>query len=244
MNYQTLFYSDAAPRVLDVKDRKRVARQIMGVINAYTDFKTEPLACLDVGSSSGVISYHLAKYFNRVEAIDVDKKAIDTAKKVYKRKNLKFLVMDAEKMSYRRALFDVVVLNQVYSFVQSDVCLMNEVWRVLRKGGICFFSARNKFAIIEGQYNYPFLSWLPKSVSNFIVRFFRLGSQFIGNYRSYSELKDLVKRFKVYDYTLEIIKDPEKFGFSKLRVFSKVASFIPLRLFYPFIPNYIWILEK
>lgn len=244
MKHQALFYSDAAPRVLIVKDRKRVARQIMGVINAYTDCKTGSLICLDIGSSTGVISYYLAKYFNRVEAIDVDKKAIDRAEKVYKRKNLRFLVMDAERMNYRKGSFDVVVLNQVYSFVENDVRLMNEVWRVLRKGGICFFSARNKFAIIEGQYNFPFLSWLPRRISNFIVKFFHLGNQFVGNYRSYSELRDLVKRFKVCDYTLKIIKDPEKFGFSKLRTFSKVALFVPLRLLYSFIPNYIWILQK
>ena len=59
-------------------------------------------------------------------------------------------------------------------------------------------------------------------------------------------LRRLAKEFSVFDYTIEIIKNPEKY-FMEYRVNRKWISKIPRILFIAllyFMPNYNWILEK
>jgi SAM-dependent methyltransferase len=121
---------------------------------------------------------------------------------------------------------------------------MSEIYRLLKPGGVCYFGARNKYAIIEPQYNLPFLSWLPKIIANKLVVLTNRGQEFVGDYRSYYGLRKLVEKFEIHDFTLKILADPGKYNFVKLSKYKKVLKFIPFRFVTPFIPNYIWILEK
>ncbi len=241
---QEPYYSDEVPKIFGVRDRLRVAHQILKVLSIHKKNELAKLKCLDVGSSSGVIANELSKYFETVDAIDVDKKAIKRANIKYNKKNLKFLEMDAQKTTFADSSFDVIILNQVYEFVDDDNKLLNEIYRLLRKGGICYFGARNKFAVIEAQYDIPFLSWIPKLIADVIVRQTKKGTKFIGKYRSYHGLKKLVSHFKIHDYTLKIIRNPILYGFNHLAKISKFAKILPLEYVYMLIPNYIWVLEK
>lgn len=238
-----IFYSEAVPKILNKKGRLRVAKQIVGVICFHLR-ETGKLSCLDIGCSSGVITSYLADYFGSITGIDVDLSALAIAKMTFKKRNLKFLEMDAAKLAFKNESFDVVIANQLYEFVKDDEKVFREIYRVLKKGGICFFGARNKYAIIEAQYKIPFLSWIPKIFADFIVRKLGRGKEFVGKYRSHWTLKRLVKNFKVQDYTLKIIRNPSRYSFWSLEKFSFIAKILPIELFYPFIPNYIWILEK
>ena len=60
------------------------------------------------------------------------------------------------KTDFKDEYFDIIIANQIYEFVDSDKELMKELYRLLKTGGVCFFGARNKYAIIEAQYNIPF----------------------------------------------------------------------------------------
>lgn len=239
----TKFYSQGVPRILDEAERLRIARQIMGVLRANLG-KTKNLSCLDVGCSSGVITNFLASYFKSVVGIDVDEPAIKLAQKNYQKQNLKFYQVSDEKIKFADASFDVVVCNQVYNFVDNPPLLMSEIYRVLRPGGICFFSARNKYAIWEPQYNLPFLSWLPAPLAETYLKLTGRGNKFFGkNYLSYWGLRKLVSRFRVEDYTARILENPGKYGFIKLKKYSFFARFLS-DVALPLIPNFIWILEK
>lgn len=239
----TRFYSDEIPKIFDAGSRVRVGRQIVSVLKVHLG-SLKKLTCLDIGCSSGIISNLLSKEFLKVTAIDVDRKALILATKKFKSSKIKFMNVDGSETGFRSNSFDVIVANQVYEFVKDDKKLILEIWRLLKPGGICFFGARNKYAIIEAQYNLPFLSWMPKSVANFFVRLFYPGKHFVGNYRSYLGLKDLVKKFKIHDYTTRILLDPVRYHYKKLAKFKWIFRFLPLEYLSPLIPNYIWILEK
>jgi len=237
------YYSREVPKILNRKERERIGRQIIGDLGSRLS-GTEELSCLDIGCSSGVITNLLAGRFGKVVGVDVDEDALAAARKNFRKKNTTFLGMDASDLKFKNGTFDVVIANQVYEFVDDDRKVFKEIRRVLKPGGICFFGARNKYAIMEAQYNLPFLAWLPKWLSDLIVRAGGKGSEFVGRYRSYWGLRQLVKGFRVHDYTTKLLRDPKKFNFTKPEKYKIFMRTIPLSAIYPFIPNYIWILEK
>ena len=226
------YYSDEVPKILDVDKREQIGNQILKVLKIHCK-NLSNLRVLDYGCSIGVISNIISKKAKSVVGIDVDRKAITIARKKFKRSNLKFEMTSGNKTKYVEGSFDIIVANQIYEFVDDDVKLMKEICRLLKVGGVCFFGARNKYAIIEAQYNIPFLSWLPFEIPGFV-----------GKYRSYYGLLKLVKNFTIHDYTSRILIDPVKYGFDGLSKYSWIFKFLPLKLLMPFIPNYIWILEK
>lgn len=236
-------YSEEIPVILEERGRKEIAKQIFGVLkNVIPD--TTNLNCLDVGASSGVISAYLSDYFKKVVGVDVDEKAINLAKKKFNKNNLKFLEMNGEKLEFEDESFDIVVCHQVYNFVDNPQRLMNEIYRVLKRGGICYFSGRNKYALIEPQYKIPFLSWMPISLASSIIKISGKGSDFFGkNYMSYSGLQKLLYRFKIVDYTLKVLRDPNKYGFRRLVKFKSISRILPEGIVI-LIPNYIFVLKK
>lgn len=225
-------YSESVPKILDTKKREAIGKQILQILTIHCG-KITYKKILDFGCSSGVITNILAREAKTVIGIDIDKKAILRARKNYKRNNLKFKCTKSIKTNFRSNSFDIIIANQIYEFVEDDDLLMKEIYRLLRLNGICFFGARNKYAIIEAQYNIPFLSWLPMNLMGYV-----------GRYRSFWSLKQLVSNFKIHDYTFKILKDPRKYGFFKLEKYRWLTKILPLSYLIPLTPNYIWILQK
>lgn len=236
-------YSQQVSKILDQQSRLKIADQLLTVLKIHLQ-QIKNLNCLDIGCSSGVITNYFTDYFKLVVGIDVDESALELAKKQFKKDNLKFLKMSAEDLEFKDCMFDVIICNQIYEFIENDQQLMNEIYRVLKPGGVCLFGARNKWTIMEAQYNLPFLSWLPKSFSDLIVRLTGNGDEFVGHYRGLLGLKQLVNKFLIHDYTLEILRHPERFHYQSLVKYRFLTALMPLEIFYPLIPNYIWVLEK
>lgn len=237
------YYSEQVPKILNFKNRGIIGREIISVLEHHLGSLSR-LTILDYGCSTGVITHMLSRKAKRVVGLDIDAPAIKYAKKEFENKNTKFFLAKGLKTNFRDASFDVIIANQIYNFVENDTKLMTEIYRLLKPGGVCYFGARNKYAIIEPQYDLPFLSWLPKYIANKLVVLTNKGDQFVGVYRSYFGLKKLVNKFTIYDFTLKILANPRKYGFVKLYKYKKILKLIPFKLIEPFIPNYIWILEK
>lgn len=238
------YYSEEIRKILNTKERLRIAKQLYIVLQDYLG-NTKSLMCLDIGCSSGIISNYMASNFKEIIAIDIDSKALKIAKQNFKRRNLKFLEMSGENIDFKSNTFNVVICNQVYNFVESPKSLFKEIYRILKPSGVCILSARNKYSLIEPQYNLPFLSWLPEGLAEFYIRLFNKGDKYFGKrYMNYFELKSLLKNFCFKDYTLEILRNPDKFHFNKLQKYKSISKIFPINFLIPLIPNYIWILEK
>ena len=216
------FYSAGVPKILIEEDRARIAKQIQGVLKAHLG-TLRALSCLDIGCSSGVITNLLADQFKKVIGIDVDQEALIIARQKYNKKNLKFIEMDGEELNFKNDSFDVVICSQIYNFVNDSNKLMEEIHRVIKLGGVCYFSSRNKYSLIEPQYNLPFLSWLPLKIARFYLKQFSGSDKYFGyKYLSYWGLKKLVSNFRIHDYTLRILMNPQKYNFDKLsKVYEK-----------------------
>ncbi len=211
-------YAKNNPFVLNVEDRLQIASQILHVLrnhlgkSEFANFKV-----LDIGCSGGIMANFFAESFKQITGIDSDSFAVYKARKNFKKKNLKFYVMNAEETNFKDNSFDLLICNQVYQCVDKPEKLLEEIFRILKPGGICFFSGTNKLWYFSNKH---LIFW---------------------------QLKSLVKKFLVYPYTAKVLYQPGKYGFKKLEPFEKITNILPesfWQILEPFSQNFIWILEK
>lgn len=239
--------------LLEEQGRLRVARQLTSIlIDWYSQDKLKTLTVLDYGCSNGVITNHMAGSVKEIVGIDVDAVAIERAEKKYGRKNyrkksLSFKINTNIKIPYKNNSFDLVICNQVYSYLDNPKLMVKEIYRVLKMGGVCLFTGDNLLRPIEPLYNLPFIRLFPKPLTVAFLKALGYKNIYIGSYMSYWGLIDLCRKFTIHDYTIKILKNPSKFGYGKFEKFEKVFVIIPeftLKFLEPFFPSFVFLLEK
>lgn len=231
-----------------LQERKQKAHKILAIIEDFLKTHslktTKNLTCLDVGCSLGIITKILAPHFKKIIGIDIDRLGIEKARKENTFANLTFKLEDVLSLSFKDNFFDVVICNNVYEHVSEPFKMMSEIYRVLKRGGICYFAATNKYMIIESDHKLPFLSWLPIPLALLYLRIAGKGDYYERPF-SYNQLKKLLSQFKTYDYTMRVLKEPKIFKASYKA--NKIISYMPLIFIKPFkffLPQFFWILEK
>lgn len=240
-------YSVAHPIMYNVESRKRVAIQAYKVLTHFLRRRDlSNLSCLDIGCSTGIITSYLAPFFQKTVGVDVDKDAISFAQKTYRKYDITFKVGDGG-LTFPANSFDIVICQEVYENADKPEKLLNQIYRVLKPKGICYFTGDNLLFPIESQYDIPFLLYLPDSIAKIILRFLGHKKFYLGHFKTYWGLRQLCKKFVVHDYTLPIILNPEIYEFTKLYKYKTFANFLPnfvLSFLYFFVPTFIWVLEK
>lgn len=244
-NYQH-DYASGRPQMYEKESRKIKAIRIVKLLeHYYGKGEIDKLTVLDVGASTGIIDNELAKYFKKVIGIDIDKDAIKYANKKFKQRGLYFKVDDAMNLSFEDNFFDIVICAQVYEHVPDDRKLMNEIYRVLKPSGVCYFAALNKFWPLEPHYNLLFLSWLPKNIGDYYVRVLGKAKRYYETLRSYWGLNTLTNKFERIEFTSKILRSPKNYGFNNLSTFpiNMIVWLIsPLSRYLA--PTFFWLLIK
>ena len=220
------------------------------MLSVLDDFLNKPLAecdVLNVGGSAGAIDNFLANHAAKVVGIDIDEGAISHAQQTFRKENLEFRVADALNLPFDDASFDVVICSHVYEHVPDPVKMFDEIHRILRPDGICYFSAGNRLMWNEPHYNLPLLAILPRPLAHLYIRIAGKADYYHEKHLTYWGLKSLVQNFRLNDYTVRLINEPSRFhteymlppGSVKAHIAGKVASWL-----YWALPGYIWILQK
>ena len=68
---------------------------------------------------------------------------------------------DSQHLPFGEASFDVVNCTHIYEHVPDAARLMDEIFRVLRPGGICFFSAGNRLSYMSPTIAFRCFRWCP-----------------------------------------------------------------------------------
>jgi SAM-dependent methyltransferase len=241
----TADYSRFDPAMLDASSRQQQARKISSVLRAHSGEEIGGQKCLDIGCSAGHITAQLAGQFAFVAGVDVDRLALGIAGRE-RGTTAAFCQADALALPFPTACFDVAICNQVYQYVPSPPRLVREIYRVLKPGGCCFFSARNLWGVVAGANRRPFLAryapflaWLAPAGEDRERR--------AGHLLPYPALRALVGDFALYDYTWPVLRQPQRYGFDRLARWSWPARLLPgplQRALLPLLPNHLWILEK
>lgn len=246
--YQHAFSSLHGSVMYDKAERERKANTMLRILSdKLGEEHIVAMSLLDVGASTGIIDSYLSQSFMQVTGIDIDKKAIAHAMETNSKEHLHFCIGDAMSLDFPNKSFDVVICSQVYEHVPDARRMMDEIYRVLKPEGVCYFAAGNRLSIDEHHHNLPFLSAIPRPLGHLYLRLAGKGKYYYEKHLSYWGLRSLVAKFDIIDYTGELIKNPEKFDAAYMlepgSTKHKLAQFIVER-FYWLCPGYIWLLKK
>lgn len=239
-------YAAGRPQMYGVAERRRKAATMVAVLGRCLGERLCYARVLNVGCSAGLIDEALSPSVGCVTGIDIDAAAIQAAIARGLPANVTLLVGDAMALAFDDASFDVVICSQVYEHVPDVERLMAEIHRVLRPGGVCYFAATNRWAIVEMHHGLPFLSWLPPTLANRYMRLAGKGDRYYERHLEYGALRRLVAAFVIRDFTGPILDDPEAFDAAYLfrgRIKRLVARLV-FRFARPVFPGYIWVLER
>jgi 2-polyprenyl-3-methyl-5-hydroxy-6-metoxy-1,4-benzoquinol methylase len=241
--YQGHFY-DQHQSVQDEDSRIKKALKIRTLFSSLESFPFSSSICLDIGCSSGIMTCELASMFRKMFAIDYDVVVLnknnrsDTCQAA-------FLRGDALMLPFSSGSLDVIICAQVYEHVPNDERLVSEMNRVLKPGGIIFFSGPNKLFPIELHYSLPFLHWLPEKWADAYLRLFKRGDHYYERSRTMRSLRRLLKDFEIQDVTLQVLKMSE--AMTRGNWISKLLRVIPVTIWRQLLflfPNFNWILNK
>jgi len=246
-NYQYNFSKMLHHQMYDYEGREKKAKTILAVLSHHYSTDLNHLSALDVGCSTGIITNLLASYFQNIIGMDIDEPAVEFAKKKFKRQNLEFRKGSSLNMDFPDSIFDVVICAHIYEHVPDAKLLMDEINRVLKVNGVCYFAAGNRYRIMEPHYHLPFLSAIPRPLAHIYIRLTGRRKYYYEKHLSYWGLKKLVRQFDIIDYTRHIIEQPVRFRADYMirpnSTKAKLAKFISRRAYW-LCPTYIWLLRK
>lgn len=231
----------------DTENRAQKAQKMLHILRDQLGSDLSGLHALDIGCSTGVMSNYLCGHFGHVTGIDIDKKAIAFAQEKFGSPKLSFRLGDAMESGLEPDSVDVVICAHVYEHVPSAQRMMDEILRVLRPGGFCYFAAENRIIFREGDYRLPFLSLLPKPLAHRYLQLAGKGDHYYETLLTVWQLRRLTSRFDVLDYTSRVVKDPASFGAADIiqpGTFTQRAALAVLWAAYWAFPTYLWLLRK
>ena len=196
----------------------------------------------DIGCSEGQITALLSKEFGLVVGLDID------FPNTWSR-DFPFVQADGSFLPLASERFDGIVINHILEHAASPRCLLDEVWRVLKPGGICYLAVPNRYWPREPHYRLLFLSWLPRPLANYYVRLAGRGTHYPEQLPSFWSIRRLSYRFSIGDLTPRLLKAPESFFPDDPTLLAKARrlKWLPewvLRFIVPVAPSWVLLLRK
>jgi len=231
----------------DKASRRKKAEKIVAMLREHLGMDLSDRVCLDVGCASGLITREIAQHMGYTVGLEYNQEAIALMAQEQATPSLTLIRGDAMALPIADESIDIVICAQVYEHVPDDKQMVREIWRVLRPGGVVFFSGPNRLDPIERHYGLPFVSWLPRPWADAFIRRMDKGDAYKEHPRTLWGLRRLWHQFEIRDYTLTLLKEPERFGVDDVTNGIAWISSLPhwaLRMLYPLIINYNWILTK
>lgn len=190
-------------------------------VKILKNYKNSEAVLLDVGCSTGLTLGFISKEFKQVIGYDIDRKALEVAKKRFKKMNLqaKFIYGDGKRIPLEDDSVDIVTCIEVFEHLDQPLVMLAEIFRVLKSDGILHITTANKLWPIEPHFHLPFLSYLPPKLADFYVRATKKGKGYEDiNLPTYSQFRKAVGQyFRVEDITLEVIKNYHLYEMDKER---------------------------
>ena len=248
--YQLGFSEIHPGTMFDEEGRLQKARKTVAVIlDAMAAAGRDPAHArlLDIGCSTGILTQHYAEFFGRVVGVDIDDGAVEWAQKNRTADNIEYHVGDSMELPFQAAEFDVVTCTHIYEHVPDAQRMLEEIFRVLTPGGLCYFAAENRIRLWDGHYDLPFLTMLPKTLGDGFVRLMRKGEGRYETHFTVRGLRRLAQGFEIVDYTKAVVRDPVRFEASDMvsaGSLKQMAALATLRAAYWAFPTYLWILRK
>jgi ubiquinone/menaquinone biosynthesis C-methylase UbiE len=150
----------------DLPARKRWAAVVLSRLKRIT---TVPSGAriLDVGAGSGGGLVAFAQLGYRCEGIEPWGPAQETAAELARTTNVSIRIVagKAESMPFEARIFDVVHASSVIEHVADLDAALAEIYRVLKVGGVFWFSAASSLCPLQEEISgFPFFGWYPNAL--------------------------------------------------------------------------------
>lgn len=187
-------------------NRQQKADKIEAVLRDYLGKDIKGRRILDLGCGSG----HIAEYFshtNEVAAADVVEQMT-----IGRKDSLRFIKLDSASLPFEDNCFDIVIFNHVIFCLPDQSGQLKEIYRILKKEGICYLASANRYFPIEGFTKLPLIHYLPNRLFRSLYKIIRKTDIDLFPV-GYHKLIDLIKDagFTYREYTGEILKNPAKY---------------------------------
>jgi SAM-dependent methyltransferase len=235
-----LNYSEIQSLMLDSESRRAKASKILAILEHFLGRKLGSDRVVDVGCSAGLILASVTSDGGSATGVDIDEPGLAKAREQFPETS--FVRADSEQLPFRPRSVDVLLCNQVYEHVVSSERLFDEIKRVLAPSGVAYLGLGNRRRLVEPHYGLPFLSWLPNSLADRYVRLTHRGTGYHERFRTRSGLLELCSGLNVWDYTMSVLAEPERFCATD--VVPGPLSRVPIaawRAFEPVMPTFLWI---
>ncbi len=220
-----------------------VVKEVVETAKKYLNTDPKSIAVLDVGSGHGEYAIEMSKFFGSVTGVEPLKKAYLNALRNGKGiKNLKFHNSVIERFK-TVSKFDLITHFTVFEHMSTPKIGFDRIFSLLKKGGVIYLTAPNKYWVFEQHYGLPFLSWLPLPLAN---KYLEL-TKGIKSYKdcSYSQGYGGMKKFFDqydchYEFILPFDENSAYIGCGKNQLGFTLVKKLGLRLirFNPFFWNF------
>jgi len=224
--------------ILGRKSRIKKAKKILAVLSDCVDITDKII--LDIGIGSGHITHELGKKVKKAYGTDIiDQRKITSG---YRWKKME------KSLPFPDASMDIVISNHVIEHVADQKHHLSEIWRVLKPGGYCYLATPNRYWMMEPHYRLLFLGWLPRKAAAFYLKKMK-NAEYDLSLLSFAKLKMLIRRWKVRDFTLEIMAHPKRYGADDI-IFSGYSAMVKkipkraARLLSYVVPAWVMVLRK
>ena len=248
--YQRDFSQIHPETMFDESGRLKKARKTVAVLqDAVRSAGLEPSRArvLDIGCSTGILTRYYADFFGEVVGIDIDDGAVDWARRNRAAPNISYRIGDSMELPFPDQDFEIVTCTHIYEHVPDAQRMLDEIFRVLKPGGVCYFAAENRLRLWEGHHRLPLLSLLPKWLGHLYVRLAGRGDRFYETHRTLWGLRRLTRRFEIIDYTIPVVRDPLRYEATDIIAPGTLKQRFALAMLtaaYWAFPTYLWVLRK
>lgn len=89
---------------------------------------------LDIGCGSGILAFDLAKYYEKVVAVDISQEMLEIAKLKRSAPNIQYLLMDAKNLMLDEK-FDLITSANTFHHLENSLTTLQTVKKLLKPGG-------------------------------------------------------------------------------------------------------------
>ena len=225
-------------------NRDEKAFVILQALRRYRPGDLSRTQWLDLGCGSGGISQAIASKVGAITGVDPEAWP-NWSHYESTHNNLRFITESVENLSISENRIDIAVCNQVYEHVDNPRLLIEQIYRVLKPGGFCYFAGPNLLFPIEPHVFWPFIHWLPRKFAVRLMRAFGAKNVVDAYSTTYWTLRKWLGKFEIRDVVSEMIANPDYYH--RHGIFWTILSKIPasvLRSLTWMSPGLVFILRK
>ncbi len=105
---------------------------------------------VDLGTGSGVLLPILSLHFRSVISVDIEPAFLRYLKEVpIEKGNTQYMAGNARSLPIRGDAAGLIVCSEVLEHIQDETACLNEIYRILKPGGILILSTPQPFSLLE-----------------------------------------------------------------------------------------------